>query len=199
MLSLPGFLGGAFENWILDGEGSVFKSVSWSGPERHTLTLKLNSSISPGFEHSVTLPRLAGIRVPSNGTLENDPRMKISTDAYHGPVFSSSISRSPPIGSMTTTKLQFSEVTSDGATSIMFSFRPNMDILGSGTIVLNLPGFRGHFSDCLKPFNDSVIGAATWQSPALVLTLARTINRNESVEITFPTGSGLKLPWNGVR
>ena len=74
-----------------------------------------------------------------------------------------------------------------------------MDIFGAGTITLNLPGFRGQYSDCLEPDDTSVISVATWNSPRLVLTLARAIVSNESVEIIFPTSSGLRLPFNGIR
>ena len=125
------------------------------------------------------VPRAAGVRVPFNGTRANDQRMKLSTQAYYGPVPPTSITRSPSIGSMLATpKLSFSDVKADGTARMSLTLRPNMDIFGAGTITLNLPGFRGQYSDCLEPDDTSVISVATWNSPRLVLTLARAIVSN---------------------
>jgi len=199
VLGLPGFLGNAFRNFSLAGDGK-FNLVSWSGSETHTLSLTVATEITPGIEQLVIVPLAAGVRVPLNGTRNNDASIKISVDAFYGPVLPTSIVRSPPIGSMLATpKMTFSDVKSDGTAQIVLSFRPNMEIWAAGTILLILPGFRGDFSDCLTPDDTSVIRVATWNSPQLVLTVARSIISNETVEISFSTNSGLRLPFNGIR
>jgi len=199
ILELPGFLGNAFRNLSLD-DGGNFSLVSWSGVETQKLVLTVDSEISPGFQQQVTVPLAAGVRVPLNGTLKNDPGIKISVDAYYGPVLPTSIVRSPPIGSMLATpQLKFNNLKPDGTAQIIISFRPNMEIWAAGTVVLDLPGFRGESSDCLAPDDISAISVASWNSPTLVLTLARSIKRNETIVISFPTNSGLRLPFNGIR
>jgi len=170
------------------------------------LTLTLARYFPAETEIEVTVPPDAGLILPYAGLQTNQETLTIRAEAASSTAETVPISISAPIGSfLFSPKIAYDPPVAGSTTTLIFSFRPMMDILSQETITLTLPNFESLKEEMAvqtDPFEfRNAISRARWSNLTSELTMSinnnNIISSNQTIKVTFEADT-ISLPAKGL-
>ena len=205
-LNLPSFGGDSSECVrILQSKSTplgTVVSVGWSS-ETEQLSLTIARSIVRDTPITVMIPSDAGLILPAEGLALNQETLTIRADATAATASDVSIEESDPIGSfLDSPRLEYDPPTAGEASKIIFTFRPQMELVFGETVTLLLGGFV-KADGLVNPFTitstPNCFRLANWysESSEVELVVSSVVELGQEVTVEIPKGN-IVLPVKGL-
>ncbi len=182
-------------------------NCSWTGrsaqgQQINELTLVIESNVAAGARYEAEVPFDAGIRLPVDGTLINDQRLQVRTEASQGPVPFTPFLLSPCVGTFYQTGVCFAPTRAGLPTGVTTTFQYNRNFAYGDTVRIKLHGFTRtrELAGVPMKLNDYKFTDASWNNAAQILTLTATffIPPMTLVTVYVPETEGLIVPVDGI-
>jgi len=140
-LTLPGFTraGGNLDHFEIQ-DSPAFGHASWVEASS-TLVLTATAETQAGMLISVPLPEDAGISLPTMGLTHNSIDLRVTTNLLEGPVFNTSVARTPAIGAFTDAEISFNPAKAGVPITMTLTFSFSQNISAREYFTATLPGF----------------------------------------------------------